>query len=58
VKLIQLLQRFVRNRSGATVVEYCLIAGIICLAVVGGATALGGSANESFTAVREGVWGP
>ncbi len=52
-KLFDLLQ----SRSGATVIEYTLIAGIICLAVVAGASALGGAANDSFTEVREKGWG-
>ena len=46
-----------KNRSGATVIEYCLIAGIIGLAVVAGASALGGAANDSFTNVRVQGWG-
>ena len=32
---------FWRNRRGATVVEYCLIAGIVSLAIVAGATSIG-----------------
>ena len=51
------LMALLKNRSGATVIEYCLIAGIICLAVVAGASALGGAANDSFTNVREQGWG-
>jgi pilus assembly protein Flp/PilA len=41
-----------KNRSGATVIEYCLIAGIISIAIVGGATMLGNSTNNSFNAVQ------
>lgn len=51
------LMALLKNRSGATVIEYCLIAGIICLAVVAGASALGGAANDSFTNVRVQGWG-
>jgi pilus assembly protein Flp/PilA len=54
MKLIQNLLRFTRNRSGATAVEYCLLAGIICLAVVGGVTALGSSANGAYQAANAG----
>jgi pilus assembly protein Flp/PilA len=57
MKLVQKLIRLAQDRSGATVIEYCLIAGIICLAVVAGATALGQSANDSYNAVKTGVWG-
>ena len=34
-----------------------LIAGIICLAIVAGATTLGQSANDTFVNVQEKVWG-
>ena len=51
------LHAFARGVSGATVIEYALIAGIICLAVVSGATTLGQSTNGSFNSVDEKVWG-
>jgi pilus assembly protein Flp/PilA len=57
MNLVQKLFDLARNRSGATVIEYALIAGIICIAIVGGATALGGAANDSFTTVNDKVWG-
>jgi pilus assembly protein Flp/PilA len=46
-----------QNRSGATVVEYCLIAGLIALAVVGAVTSIGTTTNGSFVEVSEKVWG-
>jgi pilus assembly protein Flp/PilA len=46
--------RFLKNRSGATVIEYCIIAGIVSVAVVGGASAIGTNTNNSFTAVQAG----
>ena len=57
MKLVHRLLQVARDRSGATVIEYCLIAGIICIAIVAGATVLGQSANDSYTAVKTGVWG-
>jgi pilus assembly protein Flp/PilA len=48
--------RVARDRTGATAIEYALIAGIIALGVVGGAAAVGSSTNESFGAVNERVW--
>jgi pilus assembly protein Flp/PilA len=57
MKTFQALVRFVQNRSGATAIEYGLIAGLICIAIVGGATTLGQSANDSYTRVNEQVWG-
>lgn len=57
MKILQHLRSFSRSPSGATSIEYAVIAGIICLAVVGGATALGASANSSFQRVNSKVWG-
>jgi len=51
---LKTLLRMFKDRSGATVIEYCIIAGIISLAIVGGATAIGGSTNNSFNAVQAG----
>jgi pilus assembly protein Flp/PilA len=52
------LRRLRDNRSGATIIEYCLIAGFISIAVVSGATAIGQNTNGSFNAVQEGFDGP
>ena len=38
----------VRNRSGATVVEYGLIAALISVAIILGLTAIGKSINGTF----------
>lgn len=54
MKNFKTLLRMLKDRSGATVIEYCIIAGIISLAIVGGATAIGGSTNNSFNAVQAG----
>jgi len=54
MKTLKQLKRLLKDRSGATVVEYCLIAGIISLAVVGGASAIGSNTNNSFNAVQAG----
>jgi pilus assembly protein Flp/PilA len=48
------LLRVLKDRSGATAIEYALISGIICIAIVGGATAVGSSANGSFNAANAG----
>jgi pilus assembly protein Flp/PilA len=57
MKTLRTLLHFVRDRSGATAIEYALIAGIICIAIVGGATTLGGTTNDSFERVSSEVWG-
>jgi pilus assembly protein Flp/PilA len=49
--------RVLKDRSGATVIEYCMIAGIISVAIVGGATAMGNSTSGSFNAVNAGFTG-
>ena len=56
MKLHRTLLRFVRDRSGATVIEYGLIAALLATAIIGGATALGGATNDSFNRVSDGVW--
>ena len=57
MNLVQKLFHFARNRSGATAIEYALIGGIICIAIVAGATVLGGATNDTFTNVSTQVWG-
>jgi pilus assembly protein Flp/PilA len=55
--LFKSILKLAREKSGATAIEYALIAGIICIAIVGGVTSLGQSANSSYNAVNSGVWG-
>lgn len=57
MKTLKTLHRLLRSRSGATMIEYALIAGIIGVAIVGGASTLGSSANSSYERVSEKVWG-
>jgi len=47
----KLFARFVKDESGATAIEYGLIAALIALAIVVGATALGNAINAQFSAV-------
>jgi pilus assembly protein Flp/PilA len=44
-----LLSRFVQDESGATAVEYGLIAALIAVVIITGATALGKALNTTFT---------
>ena len=44
----RLISRFVKDESGATAIEYGLIAALIALAIVVGAGALGNSLNNQF----------
>ena len=40
--------RFLKNKSGATAIEYGLIAALIAVAVIGGVSSLGSNANTTF----------
>ena len=46
-----LFTRFVEDESGATAIEYGLIAALIAVAMIAGAKSLGGSINDKFSNV-------
>ncbi len=46
-----LLNRFINNESGATAIEYGLIAGLIAVVIIGGATAVGTRISAKFTTI-------
>jgi pilus assembly protein Flp/PilA len=46
-----LLARFAKDESGATAIEYGLIAGLIGVAIIAAITAAGGSITAMFTRV-------
>ncbi|MBU1313572.1 MULTISPECIES: Flp family type IVb pilin [Pseudorhizobium] len=43
--------RFIKDESGATAIEYGLIAALISVALIAGASTLGDSLNETFGAI-------
>jgi pilus assembly protein Flp/PilA len=43
------LSRFLSDRSGATAIEYCLIAAGISIVIVGAANGIGVTLNTTFT---------
>jgi pilus assembly protein Flp/PilA len=45
---MKLIQKFVRNDSGATAIEYGLIAGILAVIIIAAITAVGGGLTASF----------
>lgn len=47
----KLFNRFVRDESGATAIEYGLIAALISVVIIGALQALGGNLNTDFTSV-------
>jgi len=48
-----LFTRFAKDESGATAIEYGLIATLIAIAIIAGATALGSKLNELFQTVAD-----
>jgi pilus assembly protein Flp/PilA len=45
--------RFLKDESGATAIEYGLIAALISVALITGATTLGTELNTTFTALKD-----
>jgi pilus assembly protein Flp/PilA len=46
--MTKLFSRFLKDESGATAIEYGLIAALISVALVAGATTLGNKLNSTF----------
>lgn len=47
----KLVARFVKDESGATAIEYGLIAALIAIAIIAGARALGNALSTKFTSI-------
>jgi pilus assembly protein Flp/PilA len=47
----KILARFAKDESGATAIEYGLIAALIALAIITGASMLGNSLNAAFSGI-------
>jgi pilus assembly protein Flp/PilA len=54
-RLARHIQRFAADERGATAIEYCLIAGLISVAIVGGATQIGTSLVGMISGVTSGL---
>jgi pilus assembly protein Flp/PilA len=52
-----LFARFVKDESGATAIEYGLIAALIALAIMVGAGSLGNALNAKFSSIASTVNG-
>ncbi len=50
-----LMSRFIKDESGATAIEYGLIAALISVALIVGATSLGGALNTKFDGISKNV---
>ncbi len=53
--MLTILTRFLKDDSGATAIEYGLIAALVSVGAIGALTALGGSLNTLFTTVSSAV---
>ncbi len=47
-----LIDRFLKDESGATAIEYGLIAALIGVAIIAGATAIGTQLNATFAKIK------
>lgn len=51
MKLVQFVKNFVREEDGVTAIEYGLIAALIAVVIIAGATAVGTNLNALFTTI-------
>ncbi len=49
MKVAQAIQKFTREEEGVTAIEYGLIAALIAVVIIGGATVVGTNLNGLFT---------
>jgi pilus assembly protein Flp/PilA len=55
--MTNLVARFAKDESGATAIEYGLIAALIAVAIIGGGRLLGRTINNKFTDISAQVSG-
>ena len=48
---MQMLKRFLKDESGATAIEYGLIAALISVVIIGVVSSVGGHLFDAFTAI-------
>lgn len=53
----KLFARFVKDESGATAIEYGLIAALIALAILAGAGAIGDNISNKFNTIADEIEG-
>ena len=52
---MSIVKRFAKDESGATAIEYGLIAGLISVVIIAALTAIGTKLNAKFTSVSNGL---
>ncbi|NEX94687.1 Flp family type IVb pilin [Caulobacter sp. 17J65-9] len=55
--MTKFVTRFIKDESGATAIEYGLIAALIAVAIIGAVTALGKQVGTTFAAAEKGMAG-
>jgi pilus assembly protein Flp/PilA len=50
---VEKIRNFVREEEGATAIEYGLLAALVAVMIIGGATSIGTSLKEAFDAVAD-----
>ncbi|PKO62195.1 MAG: Flp family type IVb pilin [Betaproteobacteria bacterium HGW-Betaproteobacteria-18] len=55
-KFVLATRRFMRDEEGVTAIEYGLLASLIALAIIVGATALGTHLNSLFNDIAGKLW--
>lgn len=50
---MKIFARFAQDESGATAIEYGLIAALISVVIIGAVSLLGGSLNDVFTGIND-----
>lgn len=52
---MQKFARFLKDESGATAIEYGLIAALIAVAVIGAASTVGGNTSNGFNNIADSI---
>ncbi|MBN3791649.1 Flp family type IVb pilin [Burkholderia sp. Ac-20353] len=50
-KIVQQAKQFLRDEQGVTAIEYGLLATLVAVALIAGATLLGSSLNTTFSSI-------
>jgi len=50
---MNIIAKFAKDESGATAIEYGLIAALIAVAIIGAASLLGGQLSNTFTYIKD-----
>jgi pilus assembly protein Flp/PilA len=53
--MTHLIARLQKDESGATAIEYGLIAALICVAIIGGLSSLGSNMDTMYTTISSAI---